>query len=73
MRRAAAFAVAAIDPVDGSNRIWKQAKGKTQVAAQEALALVLRGQGPFAEADRDVDRMNQSTGEFRQAPSWSTG
>ncbi|HEX6812204.1 MAG TPA: HEAT repeat domain-containing protein [Planctomycetota bacterium] len=52
IRQAAAFAVAAIDPVEGAAAIYKKAKGKTQVAAQEALALVNRGQKPFAEADK---------------------
>lgn len=52
VRRAAAFAVAAIDPVEGAQAIFKKAKGKTLVAAQEALALVLRGQPAFAEADK---------------------
>jgi hypothetical protein len=53
VRRAAAFAVAAIDAVEGANAIHKKAKGKTQVAAQEALALVLRsGQPAFAEAEK---------------------
>src|SRR5689334_5632714 len=32
VRRAAAFAVAAVDAADGASRIWRQAKGRRQVA-----------------------------------------
>jgi HEAT repeat protein len=52
VRRAAALAVGAIDASEGASTIWKKAKGKAQVDAQEALALVLRGQPPFAEAEK---------------------
>lgn len=52
VRRAAALAVGAIDAVQGADTIWKKAKGKTQADAQEALALVLRGNAPFAESEK---------------------
>src|SRR5262245_25706965 len=51
MRQAAAFALGAIDGAEAAGAIYKRAKGKDQVAAQEALALVNRGQKPLAEAD----------------------
>jgi len=75
VRRAAAFAVAAIDAVDGANRIWKRAKGKTQVAAQEALALVLRGQAPFAEADKLKKLLRDGDAAIREsaAVAWLEG
>ncbi len=52
IRRAAALAVREIDATEGATAIFKKAKGKTQVQAHEALALVLRGRPPFADADK---------------------
>jgi HEAT repeat protein len=52
IRRAAALAAAEIDAADAANRIFRKLKPKTPVASQEALALVLRGQPPFADADK---------------------
>ena len=49
IRQAAAHALAAVDAVEAVNAIYKKAKGKDQVAAQEALAIVNRGQKPLAE------------------------
>jgi HEAT repeat protein len=52
IRQAAAFALGAIDGAEAAAAIYKRAKGKEHVAAQEALALVNRGQKPLAEADK---------------------
>jgi HEAT repeat protein len=52
IRQAAAVALGSIDGAEAAAAIYKRAKGKDQVAAQEALALVSRGQKPFAEADK---------------------
>jgi len=52
IRQAAAVALGAIDGAEAAAAIYKRAKGKDQVAAQEALALVSRGQKPLAEADK---------------------
>ncbi|MEQ1632819.1 MAG: HEAT repeat domain-containing protein, partial [Planctomycetota bacterium] len=49
VRRAAALAAGAVDAVAASADVWKRCKGKEQVLAQEALALVLRGHPGFAE------------------------
>lgn len=75
VRRAAAFAVAAIDAVEGANAIHKKAKGKTQVAAQEALALVLRGQPAFAEADKLKKLLRDPSAPIREsaAVAWLEG
>lgn len=75
VRRAAAFAVAAIDAVEGANAIHKKAKGKTQVAAQEALALVLRSQPAFAEADKLKKLLRDPSAPIREsaAVAWLEG
>ena len=75
VRRAAAFAVAAIDPVDGAARVYKQAKGKTQVAAQEALALVLRSGQPFADAEKLAKVVRDPNAALREsaAAAWLEG
>ena len=52
IRQAAAMALGSIDGAEAATAIYKRAKGKDQVAAQEALALVNRGQKPLAEADK---------------------
>src|SRR5436190_16644269 len=74
-RRAAAFAVAAIDPAEGGASIWKRCKGKTQVPAQEALALVLRGQPAFAEADKLKKLIRDENALIREsaASAWLEG
>ncbi len=67
VRRAAALAAAAIDPLEAANSIWKKAKGKTQVAALEALALVQRGQPAFAEADKIKKLLRDPVALVREA------
>ncbi len=52
IRQAAAQALAAIDAAEAASALYKKAKGKTQVLAQEALALVNRSQKPVADADK---------------------
>ncbi len=52
VRRAAAFAVAAIDFAEGAEALFKKAKGKTLVPALQALGLVLRGHPGFADIDK---------------------
>ncbi len=67
VRRAAALAAAAIDPVESANAIYKQCKGKTQVAAQEALGLVLRGHSGFAEADKLKKLLRDASAPIRES------
>src|SRR6185369_4607910 len=67
IRRAAAFAVAAIDATEGAVAIHKKAKGKTQVEAQESLALVLRGQPAFAEADKLKKLLRDASAPVRES------
>lgn len=75
IRQAAAIAVAAVDAAEGAATIWKKAKGKTQVAALEALALVLRGQPPFAEADKLQKLLRDAAPLVREAAAaaWLEG
>lgn len=74
VRHAAALAINTIDPVDGAAKLWKQAKGKTQVAALEALAIVLRGQ-KFAEADKLKKLLRDPNAAIREpaAVAWLEG
>lgn len=67
VRRAAAFATAAIDPLEAANSIWKKAKGKNVAPAYESLALVLRGQPPFAEADKIKKSIKDPTALIRES------
>ncbi|MFT4512986.1 MAG: HEAT repeat protein [Planctomycetota bacterium] len=52
VRRAAAVAVSLINAEEGAKSIFKKAKSKRQVAALEALAIVLRAQPKFGGADK---------------------
>ncbi len=52
VRRAAALAAGAVDAAEAAPSVFKKAKGKTLVAAFEALALVLRSKVPFGDADK---------------------
>lgn len=62
IRTAAATAAGEIDAAETTAALWKRAKGKTQVAALQAMAIANRKKPPFAEADklkkliRDEDR-----------------
>lgn len=75
VRRAAALAVAAIDPAAGATAVFKKAKGKTQVAAQEALGLVLRGHPGFAEAEKLKKLLRDPVAAVREsaAVAWLEG
>jgi HEAT repeat protein len=75
VRQAAALAAAAIDATDAANRLWKQVKGKAQVPVQEALALVLRGQKPFAEAEKLQKLLRDPSAAVREsaAVAWLEG
>lgn len=67
IRQAAAFAAAAIDPVETGIGLFKKAKGKTQVAAFEALALANRGQAPHADADKMKKLLRDEDAPLREA------
>jgi len=67
VRRAAASALAAIDPAEATARLWKQNKGKNQIAVLEALALVLRGQPAFAEAEKIAKLLRDQQAPLREA------
>ncbi|MFN9705952.1 MAG: HEAT repeat domain-containing protein [Planctomycetota bacterium] len=75
IRRAAALASAAIDPADAANRIVKKMKPKAPVASLEALALVLRGQPAFADADKLKKLVKEPTALVREAAAvaWFEG
>jgi HEAT repeat protein len=75
IRRAAALAAAAIDPADAANRIVKKMKPKAPVASLEALALVLRGQPAFADADKLKKLVKDPTALVREAAAaaWFEG
>ena len=67
VRRAAAFAVAAIDAAEGAAAIYKRAKGKTIVEAQESLALVLRSKPAFADADKLKKLLRDASAPVRES------
>ncbi len=75
IRRAAAFAVGAIDATEGAASIYKQCKGKSQLQAQEALALVLRGHPGFADADKLKKLIRDENAGMREsaAIAWLEG
>jgi HEAT repeat protein len=75
VRRAAALAASAIDATEGSASLYKRCKGKTQVAAQEALALVLRGHPGFADADKLKKLLRDENALVREsaAVAWLEG
>jgi HEAT repeat protein len=75
LRRAAALAVGEIDAAEGAATFFKKSKGKTQVAAQEALALVLRKKPPFADADKLKKLLRDPSAAVREsaAVAWLEG
>jgi HEAT repeat protein len=75
VRHAAVAALVAIDPVDAANRIWKQAKGKSQLPALESLGLVLRQQPPFADAEKVKKLIAEPNAPLREAAAvvWLEG
>lgn len=75
VRRAAALAVAAIDPAAGAERIFRKVKGRTQASALEALALVLRGRSGFEDADKLEKLLRDEDAAVREpaAVAWLEG
>ncbi|MEZ6037403.1 MAG: HEAT repeat domain-containing protein [Planctomycetota bacterium] len=75
VRRAAAQAIAAIDATGGAERVFDRVKGKRQVEALEALALVLRGRGTFADLDKLQRLMRDEAPAIREAAAmaWFEG
>ncbi|MBL8728953.1 MAG: HEAT repeat domain-containing protein [Planctomycetes bacterium] len=67
IRRAAAQAAAAIDPAEAASGLCKKAKGRTQVAALEALALANRRQAPLADADKLKKLLRDESAALREA------
>ncbi len=72
IRRAAAAAAGEIDGVEATATLFKKAKGKTQVLAQEAIAIANRRQPPFAEADKLKKLMREADRAVREsaAAAW---
>ncbi len=75
VRRAAAFAAAAVDPAAAVDAIWKQCKGKQQVAALESLALALRTATAFGDADKLKKLLRDPAALVREAAAvaWLEG
>jgi HEAT repeat protein len=75
IRRAAALAAAEIDAADAANRIFKKTRPKSPVESYEALALVLRGQPPFADADKLKKMVRDPNALIREsaAVAWFEG
>jgi len=67
IRQAAAQAAAAVDPVETANGLFKKAKGKTQVAALEALAIANRRQAPHEDADKLKKLLRAEDAPLREA------
>jgi HEAT repeat protein len=67
IRHAAATAAAAVEPVETANALFKKTKGKTQVAALEALALANRQQAPHADADKLKKLLRDEDAALREA------
>lgn len=75
VRRAAAAALAQVDAAEAAARLWKQQKGKHQVAVLEALALVLRARPPFADLDKLAKLIRDPDANVREAAAaaWLEG
>lgn len=67
IRQAAATAAAEVDAAEAAAGIWKQAKGKTQVQALEALAIANRGKGPLADAEKLEKLLRNEERALREA------
>lgn len=67
VRRAAALAAGAVDAAAASAEVWKRCRGKELVAAQEALAFVLRGHPGFAEVAELQKRIADAAAPVRES------
>lgn len=67
IRNAAANAAAEIDAAETAAGLWKKAKGKTQVAALESLAIANRRKAPFADADKLKKELRSDDRVLREA------
>jgi HEAT repeat protein len=75
VRRAAAVAAGRADAAEAAARLWKQVKGKHQVAVLEALAWVLRARPTFADADKLTKLLRDPEASVREAAAaaWLEG
>ena len=75
VRRAAALALGRADAAEAAVRLWKQSKGKHQVAVLEALALVLRARPGFADAEKLAKLLRDPEAMVREAAAaaWLEG
>jgi len=67
IRHAAANAAGEIDAAETAAALWKKAKGKTQIAALESLAIANRRKPAFAEADKLKKEMRSEQRVLREA------